>query len=329
MRRALPLLAALVLAACGGSDGGSEDQIENVPASVRDKVEAAQQVVAQDFPAIDGRSFEELAAAFEAREGEAALATSVFTPGTNRLAFGTITDDGQFAYGKSAVYLGDTRGRVAGPWPAPADLLVTDPAYRSKQAATEADPFAAIYAAQIELPGPGEYRVLTVTQDGDGYVAGTGAIAAKSKRDDPIPDVGEPAPKVETDTLDSVRGDRTLLDTRQPPSDMHEVSAAEVIGKKPVILLFATPQLCVSRVCGPVADVLLELKQEYGDRAEFIHQEVFAENNPDKGLRSPLVRFGLQTEPWLFAIDERGRVTRRLEGSFGFEASRDAIESAL
>ena len=39
-----------------------------------------------------------------------------------------------------------------GPFPAPADVLVTDPPYRSEQAATEADPFAAVYAADVELP---------------------------------------------------------------------------------------------------------------------------------------------------------------------------------
>ena len=329
MRPAALLLATLTLAACGGD--ASEDPIERVPAEggLREKVTAAQQVTEQDFPAAKGRTFQELAAELGARDGQATLATSVFTPGENRIAFGSITDDGQLAFGKSAVYLGDASGAVTGPFVAPADLMVTDPAYRSKQAATEEDPFAAIYAAQIEIPEPGEYAVLTVTQAPGGNVAGTTAIRAVSEAKDKVPAVGEPAPRVETDTLESVRGDTELLDTREPPSDLHERSLTEVLGKKPVALLFATPQLCQSRVCGPVVDVALELEQTYGDRIEFIHQEVFAQNDPRKGLRTPLVRFNLQTEPWLFVIGRDGRITARLEGSFGFDAVESALKTAL
>ena len=73
--------------------------------------------------------------------------------------------------------------------------------------------------------------------------------------------------------------------TRQPPSDMHGQSFAEVVGEKPAALLFATPQLCQSRVCGPVVDVALQLKERYGDRVEFIHQEVYRDSDPNLGIR--------------------------------------------
>ena len=61
------------------------------------------------------------------------------------------------------------------------------------------------------------------------------------------------------------------IDTRVPPSTMHEENFADVVGKEPVVLVFATPRLCQSRVCGPVVDVAEQLKAEYGDQAEFIH----------------------------------------------------------
>ena len=69
---------------------------------------------------------------------------------------------------------------------------------------------------------------------------------------------------------------------------MHDVDFADVVGKKPVALLFSTPQLCQSRVCGPVTDMELQMKSKYGDKMDFIHQEVYVDNDVNKGLREPL-----------------------------------------
>ena len=104
---------------------------------------------------------------------------------------------------------------------------------------------------------------------------------------------------------------------------MHEHSFADVVGKKPVALLFATPQLCQSRVCGPVVDVGLQLKSTFGDKVEFIHQEVYEGNDPKKGLREPLKRFNLATEPWLFVVGKDGRITARLEPEVREHEPRD------
>jgi hypothetical protein len=96
-----------------------------------------------------------------------------------------------------------------------------------------------------------------------------------------------------------------------------------------VALLFSTPQLCQSRVCGPVTVIALQLQATYGDRMTFIHQEVYVDNDPNKGLRPPLRQFNLRTEPWLFVVGRDGKVTARLEGSFGLKAFEQAINTAL
>ena len=62
---------------------------------------------------------------------------------------------------------------------------------------------------------------------------------------------------------------------------------------------------------------------------EFIHQEVYVDNDPGKGLREPLRRFNLRSEPWLFVIGRDGRVTARLEGSIGLRAFEAALKTAL
>jgi hypothetical protein len=147
---------------------------------------------------------------------------------------------------------------------------------------------------------------------------------------DRIPDVGEKAPRIQTDTLGTVKGNMSLLDTRLPPApELARTSFAKVVGKKPVALLFATPQLCQSRVCGPVTDEMLQLSKQYGDKMDFIHQEVYVDNNPAKGLRPPLRRFGLPSEPWLFTVRKDGTIAARLEGSIGLRAFEGAIKAAL
>ena len=241
-----------------------------------------------------------------------------------------ISDQGEFVYGPTAVYVASSPdARAKGPFAAPADVLLTEARYRSRQAAEETDPFAAVYQAQVPFERKGDHALLVVTKRGETYVAAPAQVTVRTKRADPIPDVGEAPPKVATDTLESVKGNRELLDTRTPPSELHDVPFDEVLGKKPVALLFSTPQLCQSRVCGPVTDIAVQLQAEYGDRMEFIHQEVYVDNDPEAGLRDPLAAFKLPTEPWLFAVDASGKVTARLEGSFGLKAFEDAVKTAL
>jgi hypothetical protein len=328
---AAAIAVVLGTTACGSSKK-SEDPVDQVAADggLRERVRAASDPKPAEFPAVDGRSLQAVADAIGGGKLEAALATSVFTVGSNRLAFGVIDDQGQFVYGKTAVYVARNPGAPAqGPYVAPADVLVTEPPYRSKQAATEQDPFAAVYAAQVPFRKQGAYNVLVATSVNGKLVASPTQVQVSSKRDDPIPEVGEMAPKVQTDTLASAKGDVSKIDTRQPPDDMHAQSFADLVGKKPVALLFATPQLCQSRVCGPVVDIAAQMKAKYGKKIDFIHQEVYVDNNPNKGLREPLREFRLRTEPWLFVVGRDGRITARMEGSVGVSAFERALKTAL
>ena len=329
------MLAALLagaIAGCGG-DNGSDDPVSRVPeeGGLQENVRAASQPDESAFPSAEGKTLNDLAEEIKGGGStEVGLATSVFTVGEDRLAFGMIDDQGQFVYGPTAVYLAPTPDQPAeGPFLAPADVLITEGRYRSRQAAEESDPFAAVYQANVRFDQKGPWAVLAVTQTGNTFVAAPANVTVSTKKADEIPDVGEAAPKVATDTLASVGGNEEMLDTRTPPSDMHDQSLDKVLGKKPVALLFSTPQLCQSRVCGPVTDIAVQLKAKYGDRIEFIHQEVYVDNDPNQGLREPLQAFRLRTEPWLFVIGENGRITRRLEGSFGQKAFEDALNTAL
>ena len=143
-----------------------------------------------------------------------------------------------------------------------------------------------------------------------------------------MPEVGERAPRINTPTGASVGGDVAKIDTRVPPSGMHENNFADVLGKRPVVLLFATPALCQSKVCGPVADVAAQVRAKRGRDAEFIHMEIYRNNKFSKGFRPQLATYRLRTEPWLFTVDRRGRIAARLEGAFSARELEKAVDVA-
>jgi hypothetical protein len=327
---------AVGLAACGGDSGGSggsgkTDAEGRAAAETRKRLNGADRPNAADFPKPQGgQSLQAFADSLGASPGQAALASSVFTPGPNRVAFGVLDEQNTFAYGPSALYVARRPGstKVLGPFPAPADVLITEPGFRSKQAATEDDPFAAVYEARdVQLPSAGSWVTLTVTRANGGYVAASTQLRVAKRS--PVPQPGDKAPVVDTETVED---DPSLkkIDTRDPPArELHEENFKDVVGRKPVALLFATPQLCQSRVCGPVVDIALQLRERYGDKVTFIHQEVYNGNKVDKGLRPPLARFGVPTEPWLFTVKSDGTVAAALEGSFGLRAFDRAVQAAL
>ncbi len=284
---AVSLLSAcgFLLASCGGGDDDGSALNERGGSAFDRAVAAAQKVSASDFPAPGRQTLSDLGKTVG--EVQLGLATMEFTPGKNRLAFGVLTsDNSSFIYGKSAVYIARTPEEVPeGPFPAPADPLVVEPAFRSRTAAAEKDSIAAIYAAEVDLR-PGRYAVLAVTKTPQGLVGGGTFI--RVKRSSPVPAVGDRPPPIETETVASAAGNIESIETRIPEDDMHEESFADVIGKKPVVLLMATPALCQTRVCGPVTDIAAQLQKEYGDKATFIHQEVYEDNKVQNGLREPL-----------------------------------------
>ena len=324
-RRVVATAACAVAVAIAGC-GEDADSTQQDPETVAQQPDAAAAPEPDQFPSSAGKTLKELAEG--ARSGTTFVpATATFTPGENRVAFGLVNQDNEFLYAPTAIYIGRTPGSAAqGPYLAPADSLVTEEPYRSKTAALEGDPIASVYDARVPLPKEGPWAVLILSATGEGLIGTTTQLDVS--REDPVPGPGDAPPAVETDTL-AEAGSIERIDTRVPADTMHEVDFADVIGDRPVALLFATPQLCESRVCGPVTDIAEQLKAEYGDEVEFIHQEVYVDNDPSKGLRPPLEEFALRSEPWLFTFDAEGRVAARLEGSFGVDAFQGAVEEAL
>jgi hypothetical protein len=343
IRSIAALLAVAVLAlaagACGSSKSGTSSSSTTASPSTStatqttatqppavNELPAAEQPHASQFPAAHGRSLEQLGALVKS-SAELGAATGTFTPGIRRFAFALTSRSGAFIYAPTALYIAPSPSShdVVGPVLAAADPMGVAPQYRSKQN-TGPGGIQAIYASQVPLMHTGTWTVLALTRTAHGLIGSPGEIAVAPSS--PIPDVGQRPPAIATDTSVTVHGNAALLTTRIPPENMHQVSFNQVLGKQPIALLFSTPQLCISRVCGPVTDIAVQLQHTFGDRVAFIHEEVYVDNQPSKGLRPQLTAFHLRTEPWMFAINRRGVIVARLEGAFGLRAMTKALQAA-
>jgi hypothetical protein len=205
-----------------------------------------------------------------------------------------------------------------GPFPAKIETLATKPAFASESTLEDPESARVVYSAQVEFPENGEWRLEALIREGDELTA-TVLPSAHVGEFKSVPKAGEPAPRIHTPTAKEVGGDLSKITTRVPPDTLNKVDYAEALGKEPILLLFATPQFCQSRVCGPVVDVAEQAQHEYGDKAAFIHMEIFNDNDPAKHPTPQVRAFHLPSEPWLFAINREGVVSSAVEGAVGLE----------
>ena len=334
LSKAIVFVAAASLVAASGCGGGSSSgpSAELLkPGEVSAEVTAAENVDVAQFPQVEGRSIDQLTKE-AAAQGQFGQGNGTFNVGENRLAFAVIGADGAPAYGPTVVYIGDSRTGVAkGPFAAPADPMIPQQKFESKQSSLDSNAIQAIYETRIPLPKVGTWTVLSMTQTPSGLV-GAEASTIKVAARDTVPNVGDKAPSVHTATgTSTVSGSQ--VDTRDPKApSLHQADFAKVRGTAPVALMFSSPQFCVSRVCGPVTDLLLQLQAAYGDSVTAIQQEAYAKF-PNPAV--PLKQFGLVardgsfSEPWLFTVRKDGTIAARLEGAFGINSMNDAFKAAL
>jgi hypothetical protein len=309
------LASALILAVagCGGEDEPSGEGGTAAPA-------------ATSFPDPAGGTLDELAADAEpADDLVVSPAGQVFTVGRNRFGFGVFTvEREQLTDAEVAIYVArGANGEAHGPFPARVESLETEPAFTAENTAADPDAAKAVYVSDLQLDQPGEWRMTALVRRDDALAA-TRMPSIVVRARDPIPAPGDKAPMVHTPTVDDV-GSIQDIDTRIPPGTMHEDDLADVLGKKPVVLLFATPALCQSRVCGPVVDIAEQVKRDHPDPA-YVHMEIYTDNLANKGLRPQVEAYNLPTEPWLFAIDCDGTVDSRIEGAFSAAELTTAVE---
>lgn len=311
--------AASIAAGCGSSSSSSSSGSATAQPASTARVE--------DFPKAHGRTLPDVINNLPTGP-VLAPSVSVLHKGTNRVGFALFDRARkQIAGAGVALYIGDIDGGHAqGPFLARSESLKVAPQFESKQTATDPDAARSVYVANVPFKHDGKYAVLAVAQlDGRLVASDPFSLKVGSKGLTP-PGPGDKAPVIQTLTPADVAGNLSKIDTRIPPApSLLKDNFAKVVGKKPIVLTFATPQLCQSRVCGPVVDVVLQVQSKVGDKVAFIHQEIYQDNDVSKGLRPQLVPYHLQSEPWTFVIDRHGVISTRFEGAF----SADELERAV
>lgn len=175
-----------------------------------------------------------------------------------------------------------------------------------------------VYGAEVTFDKAGFWAV-QLTAEIDGESRG-GRAVFEVLDEHRLPAPGDKAPRTANRTLDSDVPSNAIDSRAQdgeevPDPELHEMTIAESIERgEPAVVVFATPLYCNSRFCGPITDMIEDLSTKYSDRANFIHVEIwfdFQDKTINKAAAEWLLVDEDLTEPWVYLIDESGKIAAR------------------
>jgi hypothetical protein len=180
-----------------------------------------------------------------------------------------------------------------------------------------------VFVAHLQLKKPGTYWLLAEPVGGR-KIQAVGNVVVKSET--AAPDVGAPAIASHTPTLDDATLDQLSTSTTPDP-ELYKISIADALAaKKPFVVVFATPKYCTSRTCGPVVDVVSEVRRKHADDGiPFIHVEIYQDNDPAKGENQWVKEWKLPSEPWVFLVGADGTIKSRFEGTLSVDELDEAV----
>ncbi|HEV8624915.1 MAG TPA: hypothetical protein VG034_10710 [Acidimicrobiia bacterium] len=189
-----------------------------------------------------------------------------------------------------------------------------------------------VYAADVAFDKPGFWGISAVVDlGGRQEVKSAFKVAAKHA----VPFVGDPAPASQNLTMTTPGAPPEAIDSRAsattpvPDAELHQTTVAQALAeKRPVVLVISTPTYCVSQFCGPVTDVVQALAKDYGNRARFIHIEVWKDYKAQQlndAAKEWIAKGEDINEPWVFLIGADGKVAARFDNI----VRREALEALL
>jgi hypothetical protein len=185
-----------------------------------------------------------------------------------------------------------------------------------------------IYVATVTTPTAGKYWFMAEPVGGT-KIQALGNIVVRQQSE--APSVGDRAIPSKTPTLASTGGDlATLTTSRLPDRALYRTSVAGAMrAKQPFVVAFATPQFCQTRTCGPTVDVVSAVRkaQPASSDVQFVHVEVYADNDPAKGVNRWVAEWRLPTEPFTYVVDRAGVIRTKFEGAFSVAELERAVEA--
>jgi hypothetical protein len=170
-----------------------------------------------------------------------------------------------------------------------------------------------LYVAQLSFARAGDWGVeLLVSQANAAFEPVRLAVTVEEAAATPA--VGSAAPRSRNIIARDVEDLRQIDTSQKPDARLHQVRIADAIAQgKPQLIVFATPQFCTSRMCGPVVDIVRILLPTYGKSVAFTHQEIW-QDFADKKMFPTVEEWRLDTEPWVFVVDGKGIIRAKFEG---------------
>lgn len=170
------------------------------------------------------------------------------------------------------------------------------------------------------LPDPGTYTLVV-----DGASKDGAAFQVLERKNVQMPVVGEPLPGFDTPTAGNARGVDPIctLPTGTCPFHAQTLTAALKKGT-PVAYLIGTPAHCQTGTCAPALQALVAAAAKVGDKAQFVHAEVYMDKAATK-IAPAVEAYRLDFEPILFVTDAQGVLRHRLDGVFDEDEIRDVL----
>ena len=267
------------------------------------------------------------------------VAASEFVVGEDRFPFGLVSQEGALLENAEVRvrfhYLKEESDELRGEAPARFHQIEGVTPHRHADGEIHEHPeLRGIYVAKgVEFDTPGFWGAEFLAKTATGRQVKVQGAAFEVKTESAVPNVGDPVPPSRNLTLSDVDNIEEI-ETRVPPDDMHELSVAQALESgNPFVVLFATPMFCVTRMCGPVTDVAAALHDQFRDQVGFIHIEPWdLQIARSEGRLVPtdiVLEWNLPTEPWVFVVNEDGKVAARFEGLVASEELAGAITALL
>ena len=150
------------------------------------------------------------------------------------------------------------------------------------------------------------------------------------------PAVGAAAVKSKSKTIADVASLSELTTGSLGDEALYQMTVAAAVGSgRPTVVVFASPAFCTNAVCGPQVEVLQELRDAHGAKANFVHVDFY--DNPEeiqgdltKARLSPaVVEWRLPSIEWTFVIDGDGIVVARFEAFATYDEVNEALRPLL